>query len=79
MKKRYQYRIYPTSQQRASLAQTFGCARVVFNDALALCKNSEGKWPSNGELQKLVITQAKKTASAVGYLGVRCGIAAIRP
>ena len=62
MKKRYQYRIYPTSQQRASLAQTFGCARVVFNDALALCKNSEGKWPSNGELQKLVITQAKKTA-----------------
>ena len=61
MKKRYQYRIYPTSQQRAKLAQTFGCARVVFNDALALCKNSAGKWPSNSELQKLVITQAKKT------------------
>ena len=61
MKKRYQMRIYPTSQQRTFLAQTFGCARVVFNDALALCKNSEGKWPSNSELQKLVITQAKKT------------------
>lgn len=61
MKQRYQYRIYPTIQQRAKLAQVFGCARVVFNDALALVKSAEGKWPSNSELQKLVITQAKKT------------------
>lgn len=43
------------------MAQVFGCTRVVFNDALALCKNSKGKWPSNSELQKLVITKAKKT------------------
>jgi len=34
--------------------------RVVWNDALALCKKSE-KLPSNGDLQKICITQAKKT------------------
>ena len=60
MKARYQYRFYPTIQQQQSLAQLFGCVRVVWNDALALCKQSE-KLPSNNDLQKLVITQAKKT------------------
>ena len=60
MKAGYQYRIYPTDQQRKSLARVFGCVRVVWNDALALCKQSE-KLPSNGDLQKLCITQAKKT------------------
>jgi putative transposase len=59
MKARYQYRFYPTDQQRRSLAQLFGCVRVVWNDALALCKRSE-KLPSNNDLQKLM-TQAKKT------------------
>lgn len=34
--------------------------RVVWNDALALCRKSE-KLPSNSELQKICITQAKKT------------------
>jgi putative transposase len=60
MKARYQYRIYPTDQQRQDLAKVFGCVRVVWNDALALCKRSE-KLPSNGDLQKICITQAKKT------------------
>lgn len=60
MKARYQYRIYPTDQQRQSLAQLFGCVRVVWNDALAICKQSE-KLPHISELQKLVITQAKQT------------------
>jgi len=60
MKARYQYRFYPTDQQRQSLAQLFGCVRVVWNDALAICRDSE-KLPSNSDLQKLVITQAKKT------------------
>jgi putative transposase len=46
MKARYQYRFYPTDQQRQSLAQVFGCVRVVWNDALAICKQSE-KLPSN--------------------------------
>lgn len=63
MKARYQYRIYPTDQQRLGLAKLFGCCRVVWNDALALVKSTpEGeKWPSNAELQKICITQAKQT------------------
>jgi putative transposase len=60
MKARYQYKIYPTDQQRKGLARVFGCVRVVWNDALALCKQAE-KLPSNGDLQKLCITQAKLT------------------
>jgi putative transposase len=60
MKARYQFRFYPTDQQKQSLAQLFGCVRVVWNDALGICKQSE-KLPSNNDLQKLVITQAKKT------------------
>jgi putative transposase len=60
MKARYQFRFYPTSQQQQSLAQLFGCVRVVWNDALALCKQSEKK-PKSAELQKTVITQAKQT------------------
>ena len=59
MKARYQYRFYPTDQQQQSLARLFGCVRVVWNDALALCKKSQKK-PKSAELQKLVITQAKK-------------------
>ena len=60
VKARYQYRFYPTNQQCQSLAQLFGCVRVVWNDALALCKQSEKK-PKSAELQKVVITQAKQT------------------
>ena len=31
---RYSFRIYPTPAHQQSLARAFGCARVVFNDAL---------------------------------------------
>lgn len=63
MKARYQYRIYPTDQQKKLLAQLFGCVRVVFNDALAYCqeKYKQGeKKPNNTELSKR-LTQLKKT------------------
>jgi len=60
MKARYKYRIYPTPGQQKSLARLFGCVRVVWNDALALCRQSQ-KLPKNSELQKICITQAKKT------------------
>lgn len=60
MKARYQYRFYPTTGQQTELAKLFGCCRVVWNDALALCRQSE-QLPKNSELQKLCITQAKKT------------------
>ena len=71
MKARYQYRFYPTNQQQQSLAQLFGCVRVVYNDALAICKQSEKK-PSSADLQKLVITQAKKTEARAWLLDVSC-------
>lgn len=60
MKARYRYRIYPNQQQQTQLAKLFGCCRVVWNDALALCQQSE-KLPKNGDLQKICITQAKQT------------------
>ncbi|MEG4858680.1 RNA-guided endonuclease TnpB family protein [Microcoleus sp. K1-B6] len=71
MKARYQYRIYPTAQQKQSLAQLFGCVRVVWNDALALCKQSEKK-PKSAELQKILITQAKKTEERAWLEDVSC-------
>lgn len=59
MKARYQYRFYPTDQQRQSLARLFGCVRVVWNDALAFCKQSE-KLPGYNKLSAM-LTQVKKT------------------
>lgn len=59
MKARYQYRFYPTDRQRQSLAQLFGCVRVVWNDALALCKQSE-KLLGFNKLSAM-LTQVKKT------------------
>ncbi|MEZ2321002.1 MAG: RNA-guided endonuclease InsQ/TnpB family protein [Microcoleus sp.] len=71
MKARYRYRFYPTSQQQKNLAQLFGCVRVVWNDALALCKQSKKK-PSSADLQKIVITQAKNTEERVWLGDVSC-------
>jgi transposase, IS605 OrfB family, central region len=71
MKARYRYRIYPTDQQKQSLAQLFGCVRVVWNDALALCKQSEKK-PKSAELQKTVITKAKQTEERNWLEDVSC-------
>ncbi|NJR61756.1 MAG: transposase [Cyanobacteria bacterium CRU_2_1] len=69
MKVRYKYRFYPTDQQQQSLAQLFGCVRVVWNDALSICKASE-KLPSTNDLQKIVITEAKKTDERLWLAGV---------
>jgi putative transposase len=58
MKARYKYRFYPTGQQQQSLAQLFGCVRVVWNDALALSRAS--KFPGYNSLAK-TLTLSKKT------------------
>lgn len=58
MKARYRYRFYPTDQQQQSLAQLFGCVRVVWNDALAFCKQFE-KLPGYNKLSAM-LTQSKK-------------------
>ena len=61
---RYRYRCKPTPAQRGALAQAFGCARVVRNDALALSNQlyEQGeRYPGGAELQKRCIAQAKRT------------------
>lgn len=40
VKRAYQYRCYPTAEQEQQLAQTFGCARFIYNWALALKKTA---------------------------------------
>ncbi|MDX8031597.1 RNA-guided endonuclease TnpB family protein [Lentzea sp. BCCO 10_0856] len=60
---RYRYRIEPTAVQRGMLARTFGCARVVFNDAIR-CRDeaqAAGEKISPAEVQRRVITAAKTT------------------
>jgi putative transposase len=60
---RYRYRIDPTSAQREALARAFGCARVVYNDALTERHRAyqAGERLSDTEVQRRVITQAKRT------------------
>jgi putative transposase len=60
---RYRYRIDPTGVQRQALARVFGCARVVYNDALAERQRAyqAGERISDTEIQRRVITQAKRT------------------
>ncbi|MFE1317260.1 RNA-guided endonuclease InsQ/TnpB family protein [Kitasatospora phosalacinea] len=62
---RYSCRLYPTKGQQSLLARTFGCARVVYNDALAVrraARKAGLPYPTAAELQKRVITGAKRTA-----------------
>ncbi|WP_199815150.1 MULTISPECIES: helix-turn-helix domain-containing protein [Streptomyces] len=75
---RYSYRLYPTAGQRALLARTFGCARVVYNDALAARKEARKAglpYPKSTDLQKLVITSAKRTAERAWLASVGSGSA----
>jgi putative transposase len=61
---RYNFRVYPTPGQQESLARSFGCARVVFNDGLRLrqqAREAGEKYVSDGELSRRLITEAKAT------------------
>jgi putative transposase len=61
---RFNYRIYPTPGQQASLARAFGCARVVFNDGLRARQEAREAglaYVTDGVLSKQVITEAKRT------------------
>ncbi|MGF1576545.1 MAG: helix-turn-helix domain-containing protein, partial [Cyanophyceae cyanobacterium] len=63
MKARFNCRLYPHPGQAHSLARAFGCARVVWNDALAYCQQTReqrGKTPSGYDLKKIVVTQGKQ-------------------
>ncbi|WP_424530722.1 RNA-guided endonuclease InsQ/TnpB family protein [Sphaerisporangium viridialbum] len=64
MRLRYNFRLYPDAPQRETLARTFGCARVVWNDALAARKAARRAglpFIGDAEIQRLVLTAAKKT------------------
>ncbi len=64
MRLRYNFRLYPTPGQEQALARAFGCARTVFNDALRVREEAHAAgvpYLSDGDLSKLVITEAKKS------------------
>ncbi|MEU9467275.1 RNA-guided endonuclease TnpB family protein [Streptomyces avermitilis] len=64
MQLRYSFRMYPDTGQRTALAKAFGCARVVFNDAVRTREDARaaGKpFPKAGELSTALITEAKRT------------------
>lgn len=61
MKKRYNYRAYPTARQEQALARLFGCCRVVFNETILTRQRAfEAGLPmTSSEVQSFVITYAK--------------------
>ncbi len=64
MQLRYRYRLYPDDEQRQGLAQAFGNARVVYNDAVRARQDAYQagqKCPVGTVLQKRLITEAKHT------------------
>ncbi|MFB7328499.1 RNA-guided endonuclease InsQ/TnpB family protein [Streptomyces sp. NPDC056190] len=64
MQLRYSFRLYPSTAQRTALARAFGCARVVYNDALRareMAREQGLAFPKAGDLSKRFITEAKNT------------------
>jgi putative transposase len=76
---RYRYRIYPAALQREALARVFGCARVVFNDAIRLREETRecGEKISDTEVQRQVITLAK-TMPEREWLGEVASVALVQ-
>jgi len=63
MRLRYSFRLYPSAGQRSALARAFGCARVVFNDALRVREEARAAglpFVTSAELSKR-LTAAKRT------------------
>lgn len=56
VKKRHTFRFYPTDEQKVSLAQTFGCVRVVYNKALEYRKSEyeEGRKVGTNQASKML-------------------------
>ncbi|MBA2811599.1 transposase [Streptomyces sp. KM273126] len=64
MQLRYAFRLDPTPGQCNALARAFGCARVVYNDAIAARERARAAgetFPTAAVLSKTLITEAKKT------------------
>ncbi|MFD5217267.1 RNA-guided endonuclease InsQ/TnpB family protein [Streptomyces tendae] len=65
MQLRYAFRVYPDAGQRVALARAFGCARVVFNDAIRAredARRAGQPFPTVAVLSRTLITEAKQTA-----------------
>ncbi|MEU3889323.1 RNA-guided endonuclease TnpB family protein [Streptomyces sp. NPDC029041] len=63
MQLRYAFRLYPDAAQQAALARAFGCARVVFNDAVRAredARRAGQPFPTAGQLSRKLITEAKR-------------------
>ncbi|MET8799114.1 transposase [Nocardia sp. NPDC004568] len=70
MQLRYNFRVYPTPGQQLALARAFGCARVVYNDALTVRETARREglpYVTDAELSK-ALTAAKKDPGRV-WLG----------
>ncbi|SNQ46728.1 transposase [Frankia canadensis] len=67
---RYRYRAYPSPGQVRALARAFGCARVVYNDAIRLrdTAHAAGEKLSDAEVQRRVVTLARQAPQRV-WLG----------
>ncbi|MFB7753654.1 RNA-guided endonuclease InsQ/TnpB family protein, partial [Streptomyces sp. NPDC056121] len=64
MQLRYAFRLYPELGQRLALGRAFGCARVVFNDAVRARKDAHAAglpYPKAAELSRTLVTRAKRT------------------
>ncbi|MET7746599.1 helix-turn-helix domain-containing protein, partial [Streptomyces sp. NPDC005385] len=64
MQLRYSFRLYPDPGEQRALAGAFGCARVVFNDAVRAreeARAAKQPFPKAAELSKRLITEAKQT------------------
>ncbi|WP_406438312.1 transposase [Streptomyces sp. NBC_00631] len=60
----HSFRLYPDPGQQTALAKAFGCARVVFNDAVRTREDARAAgqpFPTAAELSKRLITEAKQT------------------
>lgn len=57
MLKTFEYRIYPTEEQKTLLSKHFGSVRFIYNHFLSICKNSyevTKKKPSKASLEKQI-------------------------
>ncbi|MFJ8633670.1 RNA-guided endonuclease InsQ/TnpB family protein [Streptomyces sp. NPDC093568] len=73
MQLRYAFRLYPDAVQQAALARAFGCARVVFNDAVRAredARKAGQPFPTAGQLSTRLITEAKRKPERAWLGGV---------
>jgi putative transposase len=76
---RYRFRIDPTPGQRQALARAFGCARVVYNDALRERERAHaaGEKVSDAQVQRRVVTLAKRSPERA-WLGEVASVALVQ-